>query len=57
MVKNTDIKEELIEVKKQLNIAHNGFDNATNPQLINAYIYEIKALNERFSYLLGIIKE
>lgn len=60
MVKNKDVKqdiiEEIVEIKKQLTVAQNGFDNTTNPQLIDAYIYEMKSLDERFSYLLDVMK-
>lgn len=34
-----------------LEIAYAGFDNATDPDLIDCYIYEVNALLKRYTYL------
>ena len=54
MIKSTevDIRDEIFEIQRQIRVAQNGFDNVIEPQLISSYIYELKALNERFSYLI-----
>ena len=43
---------DLEQTKKALEIAYAGFDNVTEPDLIDCYIYEVAALCKRYNYLL-----
>lgn len=38
--------------KKALQIAYDGFDNATDPDLIDCYIYEVNSVLKRYKFLL-----
>ena len=40
-----------------LNQAYSGFNNASNGDLIESYVYEINALHARYNYLLRRVKE
>jgi len=44
--------EEISEIKTELNCAYASFDNALDPKLIDACIYEINALNTRYNAAL-----
>ena len=62
--KKPSISEEDHEIVAELNMLndeikslHTGLDNTTDPALIDAYIYEIKALNMRYKYYLGLCKQ
>ena len=46
------IREELRQAKRALEDAYSGFDNVTNPDLIDSYIYELNAIMKRYKYLL-----
>ena len=46
------IREELRQAKLALEDAYSGFDNVTNPDLIDCYIYEVNAIMKRYKYLL-----
>ena len=46
------IKEELLLARNALENAYTGFDNATDPDLIDCYIYELTAVMKRYKYLL-----
>lgn len=37
-----------------LEIAYLGFDNATEPDLIDSYIFEVNAILKRYKYLLEL---
>lgn len=39
------------ETRRALNRAYAGFDRAEHPELVESYIYEINALEHRYSYL------
>jgi len=43
-----DLKE---SIRKTLDIAYAGFDNAIESDLIDSYIYEINALQKRYQHL------
>lgn len=38
--------------KRALQIAYDGFDNATDPDLIDCYIYEVNSVLKRYKFLL-----
>ena len=37
--------------------AYSGFNSASDPDLIESYVFEINALQARYSYLLRRVKE
>ncbi|MGN1148524.1 MAG: DUF2508 family protein [Lachnospiraceae bacterium] len=45
------IQEDIEKTRYALEIAYAGFDNATDPDLIDCYIYEVNALLKRYKYL------
>lgn len=46
------IREELAQTRFALEIAYSNFDNVTDPDLIDCYIYEVNAVLKRYRYLL-----
>lgn len=46
------LREELAQTKYALEIAYSNFDNVTDPDLIDCYIYEVNAVLKRYRYLL-----
>lgn len=48
---------ELSDTRFALAQAYVRFDNTTEPELVDACIYELNALHSRYSYLLRLIKE
>ena len=47
------ILEDLKKTKFDLETAYSGFDNVTDPDLIDCYIYEVNAVMKRYRYLLN----
>ena len=47
------ILEDLEKTKCELESAYLGFDNVTDPDLIDCYIYELNAVMKRYRYLLN----
>lgn len=56
-IRKPSIREELIQTRRALEIAYSGFDNVTDPDLIDCYIYEVNAVMKRYKYLLEHIAE
>jgi len=54
-------KEQLLEeietLKQSLEIANSNFENVSDPDLIDSYIYEMNAISFRYRYLLRQVKE
>lgn len=46
------IREELAKTRFALENAYLGFDNVTDPDLIDCYIYELNSVMKRYKYLL-----
>lgn len=46
------LQEELLLARNALENAYAGFDNATDPDLIDCYIFELNAVMKRYKYLL-----
>lgn len=46
------IHEELIQARRALEDAYSGFDNVTDPDLIDCYIFELNSVMKRYKYLL-----
>lgn len=45
------LQESIEKTRDALDMAYAGFDNATEPDLIDCYIYEINALLKKYKYL------
>lgn len=46
------LRDELLLARNALENAYSGFDNATDPDLIDCYIFELNAVLKRYKYLL-----
>lgn len=46
------IFEDIAKTRFALETAYLGFDNATDPDLIDCYIYEVNSVMKRYKYLL-----
>ena len=46
------ILNDIAKTRFALETAYAGFDNATDPDLIDCYIYEVNAIQKRYKYLL-----
>lgn len=57
----SETKENLLEDLKKtryaLEVAYSGFDNVTDPDLIDCYIYQVNALLKRYKFLLERISQ
>lgn len=40
-----------------LETAYSNFDNVVDPELIDSFIYEVNAIQQRYQYLMQQIKE
>ena len=52
-----ELMQSLAATRVQINQAYSGFDTAHDPELVESFVYEINALQSRYSYLLRRIKE
>lgn len=46
------ILEDLDKTRRALEDAYSGFDNVTDPDLIDCYIYEVNSVLKRYKFLL-----
>ena len=51
------LQEELRQTQRELSLAYDRFNEAREPELVEACIYEIKSINARFAYLYRSIKQ
>ena len=51
------LAESLTQTSKLIAQAYQGFNAVRDPDLIESYVYEINALQSRYSYLLRRLKE
>lgn len=51
------LKEGLERTRVLINQAYAGFNGTDDPDLIESYVFEINALQARYSYLLRRVKE
>ena len=51
------ILEDLEKTKCESDTAYRGFDYATDPDLIDCYIYDINAILKRYKYLLELASQ
>lgn len=49
--------DSLRSTRAQIQQAYSGFNATNDPDLIESYVFEIKALQSRYSYLLRKVKE
>ncbi|MCD8068821.1 MAG: YaaL family protein, partial [Lachnospiraceae bacterium] len=47
--------EDLKKTRFALEVAYSGFDNVTDPDLIDCYIYQVNSIWKRYSYLIAKI--
>ena len=52
-----ELVEDLEQTKGDLARAYNRFDYTVEPELVEACVYEISAIQSRYSYLMRKIKE
>ena len=52
-----ECKRELDSINLQLKAAYDRFNYASEPELVDASIYEISALKSKYDYFLRCIKE
>lgn len=46
------LREELAKTRYALETAYSNFDNVTDPDLIDCYIYEVNSILKRYKYLI-----
>ena len=51
-LQENSILEDIAKTRFALETAYAGFDNATDPDLIDCYIYEVNSVMKRYKYLL-----
>lgn len=52
-----DLLEDLKKTRYALEVAYSGFDNVTDPDLIDCYIYQVNAILKRYKFLLEQISD
>ena len=56
-IERNALLSDLEKTKKALEVAYAGFDNVTEPDLIDCYIYEVQSVQMRYQFLLGRVKQ
>ncbi len=51
------IIESVNKTKQDLDAAYNNFENVTDLDLVDCYIYEVQAIQKRYEYLLKQAKK
>lgn len=51
-IERNALLSDLEKTKKALEIAYAGFDNVTEPDLIDCYIYEVNSVLKRYKFLM-----
>lgn len=51
------LMNEITQTKRSLDAARDYFEYATDPELVSSCIFEIKALQLRYSHLLHLLRE
>lgn len=47
------LKADILKTQHALEVAYLGFDNATDPDLIDCYIYEVNSALKRYRFLIN----
>ena len=56
-VEREQLMQSLAHTRLLINQAYSGFNSARDEELIESFVFEINALQSRYSYLLRRIKE
>lgn len=56
-IKRNALLDDLKKTKQALEIAYIGFDNVTEPDLIDCYIYELNSVLKRYKFLLEQVND
>lgn len=51
-----NLLDNLTQTMNSLHLAYENFENATDPELIDSYIYEVNAIQMRYKFLLCRLK-
>lgn len=51
-IRRNALLDDLEKTKRALEIAYVGFDNVTEPELIDCYIYELNSVLKRYNFIL-----
>lgn len=51
------LKEVMARTRVEINQAYAGFNQQSDPDLVDSYVYEINSLQSRYSYLVRRMKE
>lgn len=51
------LEQEIERLQQSLETANSNFDNVSDPDLVDSYIYELNALSFRYKYLLRQMRE
>ena len=51
-IERNALLSDLEKTKKALEVAYAGFDNVTEPDLIDCYIYEVNSVYKRYKFLV-----
>ena len=51
-IERNALLSDLEKTKKALEVAYAGFDNVTEPDLIDCYIYEVNSVYKRYKFLM-----
>lgn len=49
--------DDLKKTKSELELAYSNFENVVEPDLIDSYIYQVNAVQLRYKFLLGRMKQ
>ena len=52
-----ELMQSLAHTRTLINQAYGGFNNASDSDLIESYVFEINSLQARYNYLLRRVKE
>lgn len=52
-----ELMQSLAHTRTLINQAYGGFNNASDSDLIESYVFEINSLHARYNYLLRRVKE
>ena len=56
-IRNDILLNDIHLAKRALDIAYSKFENASDPDLIDCYIYELNSVQYRYKYLMKQAKE
>ena len=51
------LRDEIKMTQNAINIAYSNFNNATDPDLIDCYIYQLNSEQKRYKYLIEKARE